>query len=130
MNEKFGKILLAARDAAVCAGGLAAGAVSSAGKAAGALAATARLRFRAASLEGAVEETLEEVGGLLYATHTGSPTDSDVLQKKLEKIDGLKAELAEVNSRLGRETEGKTCPACGARSRPGDLFCRSCGGRL
>ena len=130
MNEKFGKILLTARNAALCAGGLAVAAVSGAGKAAGAVAASARLRLRAATLEGAVEETLEEVGGLLYATHTGSPSDSDVLQKKLEKIDGLKAELAEVNSRLGRETEGKTCPACGARSRPGDLFCRSCGGRL
>ena len=129
MNEKFGKILLAARDAAIAAGGLAAGAAVSVERKAEELASSARLRFRAATLEGEVEGTLAEVGELLYATHTGSPTDSDV-QKKLEKIDALKAELAEINGRLGRDSAGKTCPACGAQNRPGDLFCRSCGGRL
>ena len=130
MNEKFGKILRAARDAAIAAGGLAAGAAVSVERKAEELASSARLRFRAATLEGEVEGTLAEVGELLYATHTGSPTDSDVLQKKLEKIDALKAELAEINGRLGRASAGKICPACGAQNRPGDLFCRSCGGRL
>ena len=122
MNEKFGKVLFAARQAASRAGGAAAGVVSGLSRKTGDLAESARLRFRAAVLEGEVEERLEEVGGLLYATHTGSPTDSDVLQKKLEEIDALQAQLAEINGKLGRETV-RTCPACGAKSRPGDVFC-------
>ena len=129
MNERLGNIIAAARQAAVRAGGLAAGAASGVGRRAADAAASAKLRFRAAALEGQVEDALEEVGGMLYATHTGSPTDSDVLQGKLEEIDRLKAELAEVNGRLGRRTAG-VCPVCGAESRPGDQFCRFCGGKL
>ena len=129
MNESIGKALAAVRRAAVCAGGLAAGAASDVSRKTGELAASAKLRFRAASLEGQVEGTLAEVGELLYATHTGSPTDSEVLQRKLEKIDALKAELAEVNGKLGRET-ARVCPACGEKSHPGDVFCRFCGGKL
>lgn len=129
MNETFGKILTTAYGAAVRAGGAAVNVASAVGRKTGELADSAKLRFRAATLEGRVEGTLAEVGELLYATHTGSPTDSEVLQAKLEEIDALKAELAEVNSRLGRET-AKVCPACGAESRPGDAFCRNCGGKL
>ena len=129
MNETFGKILTTAYGAAVRAGGAAVNVASAVGRKTGELADSAKLRFRAATLEGRVEGTLAEVGELLYATHTGSPTDSEVLQEKLEEIDALKAELAEVNSRLGRET-AKDCPACGVESRPGDAFCRNCGGKL
>lgn len=129
MNETFGKILTTAYGAAVRAGGAAVNVASAVGRKTGELADSAKLRFRAATLEGRVEGTLAEVGELLYATHTGSPTDSEVLQEKLEEIDALKAELAEVNSRLGRET-AKACPACGVESRPGDAFCRNCGGKL
>ena len=129
MNESIGKALAAVRRAAVRAGGLAVGAASDVSRKTGELAASAKLCFRAASLEGQVEGTLAEVGELLYATHTGSPTDSEVLQAKLENIDALKAELAEINRQLGRETAA-ACPACGAESRPGDVFCRNCGGKL
>ena len=129
MNETFGKMLTAVRRTAALAGGLTASGAAVVGRKAGELVDSTKLRFRAATLEGRVEGTLAEVGELLYATHTGSPTDSEVLQAKLEEIDALKAELAEVNSRLGRET-AKVCPACGAESRPGDAFCRNCGGKL
>ena len=129
MNETFGKILTTAYGAAVRAGGAAVNVASAVGRKTGELADSAKLRFHAATLEGRVEGTLAEVGELLYATHTGSPTDSEVLQAKLENIDALKAELAEINRQLGRETAA-ACPACGAESRPGDVFCRNCGGKL
>ena len=129
MNEKFGRFLLAARDAAAVAGGLAVGAAEGAGKLAEAVADSARLRLRAATLEGQVEGALMEVGELLYATHTGSPSDSEELQRKLEEIDALKAELAEVQGKLGREA-GKVCPDCGETCCAGDAYCRRCGGKL
>ena len=129
MNETFGKILTTAYGAAVRAGGAAVNVASAVGRKTGELADSAKLRFHAATLEGRVEGALAEVGELLYATHTGSPTDSEVLQAKLENIDALKAELAEINRQLGRETAA-ACPACGAESRPGDVFCRNCGGKL
>ena len=130
MNERLSELLDRVQATAVQAGDIASDAAYGVGRKAGELLSVAKLNIQVANLKADVNLAFREVGELLYATHTGSPTDSDVLQKKLEKIDALKAELEEVNGRLGRETEGKTCPACGARSRPGDLFCRSCGGRL
>lgn len=122
MNENIGKILGAA-------GRGAASAASAVSRRTGELVESARLRLRASSLEASVEETLEQVGAMLYATHTGTPANSETLQRKLEEIDRLNAELAEVNRRLGR-TDTAVCPVCGAKSRSGDMFCRNCGGRL
>ena len=93
------------------------------GRAAGDLVDSTKRKFRLAALEGAVEGTLAEVGELLYATHTGTPTDSQVLQEKLEKIDALKAEISRMQGTA-------VCPICGAAARSGDVFCRECGGKL
>ena len=72
---------------------------------------------------------LTEIGEMLYATHTGNPTDSEILQQKLEEIDSLKAEIAVLNEQIGREQAGR-CTTCGASIQEGDAFCRECGGKL
>ena len=73
---------------------------------------------------------LREVGEMLYATHTGTPTDSEILQAKLEEIDGLKAQIAALEAQIGRERAAHTCATCGAVIHDGDTFCRECGGKL
>ena len=87
----------------------------------------ARRQMELADLRAEVNTCLRELGELLYATHTGTPTDSDLLLEKMQEIDGLKARL--------RELEGKPvihllCPCCGSEVREGDVYCRDCGEKL
>lgn len=67
---------------------------------------------------------------MVYATHTGTPTESEDLLSKLQEIDELHAQLADINDALGRVPEPPVCSTCGAAIREGDAFCRECGGKL
>ena len=70
---------------------------------------------------------------MIYATHTGTPTDSDVLLEKLQEIDRLREEAEAIQAEIGRlkgqEAENR-CSTCGASTRAEDAFCRACGGNL
>ena len=132
MNETLQELLCAIQRTAGQGSDTAADAAYGVGKRAEALLSTAKLNIRAAELKAQVNEQLKSVGEMIYATHTGTPTDSDVLLGKLQEIDELNARLAELNELLGRQTEpaAPRCGSCGAPVREGDLFCRECGGKL
>lgn len=87
----------------------------------------ARRQLEIADLHAGVNTALRELGELLYATHTGTPTDSDLLLEKMQEIDGLKARLRELE---GEPVIHLLCPCCGREVRPGDIFCRDCGEKL
>lgn len=129
MNERLYEILDTVQRTAVQVGDTAADVAYGVSKKAGELLSVAKLRVRIATLEGEVRNCLTEIGEMLYATHTGNPTDSEILQQKLEEIDGLKAEIAVLNEQIGREQTGR-CTTCGASIQEGDAFCRECGGKL
>ena len=80
-----------------------------------------------ADLHAEVNTCLRELGELLYATHTGTPTDSDRLLEKMQEIDGLKARLRELE---GEPVIHLLCPCCGSEGREGDVYCRDCGEKL
>lgn len=130
MNERLETLLDTVRHTASQAGGIAADAAYGAGKKAGELLSAAKLRIRAATVEGEISEKLEEVGEMVYATHTGTPTESETLLARLQEIDELKARLAGINELLGRTPEPDVCSTCGAPVREGDAFCRECGEKL
>lgn len=129
-QEKFYGLLDSLKEGVNLAGTVALGALGLACEGAEKLADAARLRYEAARVEGEMDEKLMEAGEMVYATHTGNPTESGELLEKLREIDGLKARLAELNETLGRPAEGGACPECGAAVEAGDHFCRSCGGKL
>ena len=74
----------------------------------------AKLNIRIMDRKAAVNTALKEVGEILYATHTGNPTDSEVLLAKLQEIDALKAEIAEMQAQIKREEEKHICTTCGS----------------
>ena len=94
-----------------------------------------RLRLRNAGdllsltlLRRSIDAALQDLGQLLYDTHTGHPRDSEVLLAKMEEIDGLKSRLRALERQ--RRPACPACPACGGPCAPEDLFCRHCGGKL
>jgi len=130
MNEKVYALLECIRHTAIQVGDTAADAAYGATKKAGELLSVAKLNIRIMELNGQVNTALREVGELLYATHTGTPTDSEILQAKLVEIDALKAEIEALNAQIGREQAAPVCPTCGAAIHKDDIFCRECGGKL
>ena len=125
-QDQFDSLLETLKNGAYLAGTIALGAAGAACEQAEKLAEAVRLRYQAARVEGEMDGKLMEAGEMVYATHTGSPTESEELLAKLREIDGLKERLAELNAAMGR----RTCAACGAEVREGDAFCRECGGKL
>ena len=67
---------------------------------------------------------------MIYATHTGTPTESEVLLAKLQEIDGLRQQIDRLEREIARLQGGAVCPFCGAAARSGDAFCRECGQKL
>ena len=130
MNEKLIDILEMVQRTAVQVGDTAADVAYGVGKKTEELLSVAKLNIRVVDLKAQVNTSMREVGELLYATHTGHPTDSVILQAKLEEIDGLKAQIAALEAQIGRERAAHTCATCGAVIHDGDTFCRECGGKL
>ena len=126
MNEKLYELLNIARQSAAVAGEAAADVAYAAGKKGSELLSVAKLNIRIIERKNCVKTKLQELGELLYATHTGTPTESEVLFAKMEEIDALKAEIAELEAALGRAKK-PACETCGAEIQEGDAFCRECG---
>ena len=132
MNEKLQEVLGRVQRTAVQVGDTASDAAYGVGKKASELLSVAKLNIRIMDLKTEVNTSFRELGEMLYATHTGNPTDSDDLLHKLEEIDALKEKIAALNEQIGKEaaTACPTCPICGADAHPGDAFCRECGSKL
>ena len=87
----------------------------------------ARRQLEITDLRAGINAGLRELGELLYATHTGCPTDSEELLAKMQEIDGLKARLTELE---GQPVIHLLCPRCGREVQPEDHFCGDCGEKL
>lgn len=125
-QDQFDSLLETLRNGAYLAGTVALEAAGAVCGQAEKLAEAVKLRYQAARVEGEMDGKLMEAGEMVYATHTGTPTESEELLAKLQEIDGLKAQLAELNAAMGR----RICAACGAEVRTEDVFCRECGEKL
>lgn len=141
MNEKIYELLDIACKSAVTAKGVAteaaqtvkvnaANAAYAANQVGTELLANAKVRMRIVELESQVNTLLRDLGKLLYATHTGTPTASEVMIGKLEEIDRLNAELEILKGGIAKEDPAPVCPTCCAQVQEGDEFCRECGGKL
>lgn len=132
MDERLQEILDTVQRTAVEVGSAAGDLFTAAGQRASSLLSMGKLNVRAADLKARRDVLLQEVGSMVYGTHTGSIADSDTLLARLREIDGVNQELDQVQSEIAglRQSAPRVCPLCGADARPGDSFCRHCGTRL
>lgn len=127
MDERLQSILDSVQKTANQIGNSASDAAYGVSARASQLLSVGKLNIRLVDLRAEVNLHLREIGELVYATHTGDPTDSEVLLGKLQVIDQLNAQIAEVNAQLALAKGVSLCPRCGAAARAGDAFCRECG---
>ncbi len=130
MNEKLYELIERVRETAIQAGATAADAAYGVSQKTTQLLTTAKTNVKIMGLKGDVNTALREAGELIYATHTGNPTDSEVLLAKLQEIDALKAQIAALEAEAGKEAAPEVCPTCGAEKKDGAAFCGECGGPL
>jgi hypothetical protein len=130
MDEKMQELLNAVQQTAVSVGASASDVAYSVGKKADQLLSVGKLNVQIMDLKTTMGAKLREVGELVYATHTGSPSDSEVLLSKLEEIDGIRARIDALAAEQAQAKGGTLCPHCGAAAGKGDVFCRRCGGKL
>ena len=130
MNEKVQDLLDSVQRTAVQVSDAAVDAAYGVGKKAGELLSVAKLNIRLVDLRAEVNLQLREVGEMIYATHTGTLTESEVLLAKLQEIDGLRQQIDRLEREIARLQGGAVYPFCGAAARSGDVFCRECGQKL
>lgn len=78
-------------------------------------------------LQQEIDLQMQAVGELIYATHRGTPSDSDDVQEILEYVDGLYEEM-EGHQRQLKLLQGQLlCGACGAENESSNVYCHNCG---
>ena len=131
MKEKVYSWLDTVQKSAKEAKRVASGVGYMAGKKAEKLATAAKLNAQILSKQREIQKAYQDVGKLMYNRHIGSDAEPDAaLMEKLQALDALHMELAEMEKETGRVTVIRTCPTCGAELRNEDGYCRECGERL
>lgn len=131
MDHRWKTLSNSAKDLAVVVNDSATGAVYAVAKGAAAASSCVQSKLKLANLKAEVNLQMRELGEMLYATHTGNPTDSEVLLQKMEQIDALKAQISELGTSAAPSATLQSCPVCNAKvETPSDSFCKHCGAKL
>jgi uncharacterized small protein (DUF1192 family) len=131
MDERLQGILQSVQKKADSVTASASDAMYGVGKKATQMLSVSKMNMRIMDLQTEVSAQLRSIGELVYATHTGEPTDSDVLLQKLQVIDGLKAQIDALTAEVAKARGvAPVCPVCGTPGVTGDAFCRGCGRKL
>ena len=96
MNDQLGTLFRDLKAVAFQAGDLAADVAYAFASQAGKCMDRGKRSVKIAHLKSDIRIKMQELGELLYATHTGSPTDSEVLLSKMQEIDALTEQLRQV----------------------------------
>ena len=130
MREKLQEVLDTVQRTAVFAADSAAGAVRGVTDKAAQMVSAARQERQAAALREEIASLLQEVGAMIYGTHTGTPTESEVLLGKLKEIDEVYAKLDALRGDSCVRNGQRYCMKCGTPAGEKDVFCKECGARL
>ena len=87
-------------------------------------------KLQAFKINSNIQRAYEKLGSIVYDSAKFG-TDSELLVKAcIEEIDGLLAELEEVNSRIEEGRPGGTCKTCGFTNPESACYCAKCGASL
>ena len=89
--------------------------------------ACAKLHRAINDLEDEIDLQLCDIGRLVYATHIGTPSDSEEIQKILTYVDGLYEEIAAHEDELDHLRGVRVCGVCGAENAYDNIYCQDCG---
>jgi len=89
-----------------------------------------KLLRRSKELEDEIDLQFAEIGALIYATHTGTPSSSEDIQEILTYVDSLFEELEGHEKQLLILDGIQFCPVCGGENAPENSFCQECGKKL
>lgn len=89
--------------------------------------ACAKLRRTVKDLEEEIGLQMKNIGELIYATHCGTPSDSDDVQEILEYVDSLYEEKEGHERQLKAMKGVLFCQTCGAENEGSNVYCHNCG---
>jgi len=90
----------------------------------------ARLKLKAAELNGEISKSLEGLGRIYYdAKKSGTDADA-VLEAGMAAIDEQQAQLDAVRAKINEHKNGAICPGCGSNMPDDAVYCSRCGGKL
>ena len=89
--------------------------------------ACAKLRRTISDLEEEIALQMCAIGELVYATHQGTPSPSDEMQKILDYVDDLYEEIEGHEQELKRMRGIRFCSACSAENPAANVYCQDCG---
>ena len=98
-----------------------------AGKKAGQMVDVAKLNVQLFDLNSELNDTLRQLGQIMYSTHLGQITGDEEVSRLLDRADQLSERITEVKGRVADLRHTQTCPSCGASCAKDDKFCRRCG---
>ena len=105
--------------------------VEAAGRKAGDLTDLAKLKFKLAENEKAIEATLVALGRTLYESHrTGEAMDESIVSELLKQVKELEKAGEELQAAIDNNRGCKTCSQCGTANPEGSAFCNKCGNAL
>lgn len=105
-------------------------AVDAAGKKANDMVESTRINMKIFDLNADMDQLYREIGKMLYDTHLGETADQELVQEKLEKLDGKHQQIEDLRAKLNDLKAAPVCPVCGKECKVGDAFCSECGAKL
>ena len=126
-GKKWKKLVRRSRDAALDVSELARAGAEAVGRRAEDAVSRTRLERAVRDLREEIDTQMQAVGELIYATHRGSPSNSDDVQEILEFVDSLYEEMEGHQQELKRLRGELLCAGCGAENESANLYCHNCG---
>lgn len=126
-KKSWNRLLRRTKDAALDVSEAARTGAELAGQRAGDALACAKLNQAVRDVQEEIDLQMKAVGELIYATHRGSPSNSDDVQEILEFVDSLYEEMEGHQQELKRLRGELLCAGCGAENESANLYCHNCG---
>ena len=130
MDDKVKDLLDKIRGAADLACDTATDTARYASKRAGQMVDVAKLNVQLFDLNAEFNDTLRQLGQVMYDTHLGRDLSGEAVTGLLTKADDTATKVTEVKTRIKSLRQASPCPGCGSPCGSEDAFCSHCGEKL